>query len=68
MDEGFVAKTDARLFAVQIGFVKWLPGGIPIMNQGKQRIRPTYVGDVAHVLALLQNDNRALGKVVELYG
>ncbi|KAI9013222.1 hypothetical protein BC832DRAFT_590177 [Gaertneriomyces semiglobifer] len=49
-------------------FVKWLPGGMPILNGGKTRIRPTYVGDVAHVLGLLQKDERALGKIVELYG
>ncbi|KND03726.1 uncharacterized protein SPPG_01186 [Spizellomyces punctatus DAOM BR117] len=49
-------------------FVKWLPGGIPILNGGKTRIRPTYVGDVAHVLAKLEKDDRAVGKVVELYG
>ncbi|TPX68591.1 hypothetical protein SpCBS45565_g03027 [Spizellomyces sp. 'palustris'] len=49
-------------------FVKWLPGGIPILNGGKTRIRPTYVGDVAHVLAKLEKDDRTVGKVVELYG
>ncbi|KAI8913802.1 hypothetical protein DFJ77DRAFT_464730 [Powellomyces hirtus] len=49
-------------------FVKWLPGGIPLMNGGKTRIRPTYVGDVAHVLGKLENDDRAVGQIVELYG
>ncbi|KAJ3016353.1 hypothetical protein HKX48_004072 [Thoreauomyces humboldtii] len=49
-------------------FVKWLPGGIPIMNNGKTLIRPTYVGDVAYVLAKLENDERAVGKTIELYG
>ncbi|KAI9090839.1 hypothetical protein DFS34DRAFT_643800 [Phlyctochytrium arcticum] len=49
-------------------FVKWAPGGIPTLNGGKTLIRPTYVGDIAHVLAALQKDDRAVGKIVELYG
>ncbi|KAI8818134.1 uncharacterized protein EV422DRAFT_538840 [Fimicolochytrium jonesii] len=49
-------------------YVKWLPVGIPMVNGGKTRVRPVYVGDVAHVLAKLQYDDRAVGKIVELYG
>ncbi|KAJ3146396.1 hypothetical protein HDU89_006262 [Geranomyces variabilis] len=65
---GTMYGTEDRLLNRLGWFVKWLPGGIPIMNSGKTRIRPAYVGDVAHILAKLENDERAVGKIVELYG
>ncbi|KAI8923553.1 hypothetical protein BC831DRAFT_403614 [Entophlyctis helioformis] len=50
-------------------YAKWLPGSyIPVVNHGKARIRPVYVGDVAAVLAKMMKDDQAVGKVVELYG
>ncbi|KAJ3158380.1 hypothetical protein HDU86_002846 [Geranomyces michiganensis] len=65
---GTMYGTEDRLLNRLGWFVKWLPGGIPIMNAGKTRIRPAYVGDVAHILAKLENDDRAVGRIVELYG
>eukprot|EP00842_Homolaphlyctis_polyrhiza_P004520 jgi/Hompol1/5069/HPOL_004151-RA len=50
-------------------FAKWSPGSyIPVVNGGKTKLRPVYVGDVAAVLAKMIRDDSSVGRVVELYG
>ena len=50
-----------------LGFARWLPF-VPVVGDGKMRINPLYVGDLAaHVLAAVANE-RAMGQVFELGG
>ncbi|EGF77702.1 hypothetical protein BATDEDRAFT_37370 [Batrachochytrium dendrobatidis JAM81] len=50
-------------------FAKWAPGSIlPVVHNGKARIRPVYVGDVAIVLSKMLQNDASVGKMVELYG
>ncbi|KAJ3027507.1 UNVERIFIED_CONTAM: hypothetical protein HDU68_003695 [Siphonaria sp. JEL0065] len=50
-------------YYLKFGFV-----GLPIYNNGETILRPVYVGDVAAVIAKTLKDDRAAGKIVELYG
>ncbi|KAJ3223665.1 39kDa subunit of ndufa9, NADH:ubiquinone oxidoreductase [Clydaea vesicula] len=48
-------------------YTKWSPIGMPLINKGKTIIRPVYVGDVAAVLAQLEEVTFS-NKLVELAG
>ncbi|KAJ3315518.1 39kDa subunit of ndufa9, NADH:ubiquinone oxidoreductase [Blyttiomyces sp. JEL0837] len=47
---------------------KLSPYGVPIPNGGNTILRPVYVGDVSAAIAATLRDDRAVGKIVELYG
>ncbi|KAJ3057303.1 39kDa subunit of ndufa9, NADH:ubiquinone oxidoreductase [Rhizophlyctis rosea] len=41
---------------------------VPVFNAGATKVRPTYVGDVAHVLGRVMKDENMAGKTLELAG
>jgi len=50
-----------------LGFARWLPF-VPVVGNGKTRINPLYIGDIAgHVNAAVANE-RAIGQLFELGG
>ncbi|KAJ3119262.1 hypothetical protein HK100_000392 [Physocladia obscura] len=49
-------------------YLKFGMVGLPIYNKGQTILRPVYVGDVAAAITRTLKDDRAAGKIVEVYG